>query len=209
MANKDLGKRIKEIRLKLVKSQEEFGNLFDPPAPKSAVSRWEHGGSPNKKRLKKIAKLGQTTVDYLLNGSSDDKRFVSIMKEVNKKTANSGKLSDKKSAELESFDELITYFKNFFRRNDLPQTLKNANYNKEFLSSANTALMILMMLVENGIEYASYVDKYPDLRSKWLENEWTTNFLTLPSQFGELSSKLYVQEQELVKELKKIKSAKN
>ncbi|MCC4371234.1 helix-turn-helix domain-containing protein [Limosilactobacillus reuteri] len=72
MTNKELGKRIKEIRLKLGKSQEEFGKLFEPPAPKSAVSRWEHGGKPNKKRLVKIAELGGTTVDELVNGSLVD-----------------------------------------------------------------------------------------------------------------------------------------
>lgn len=71
MANEELGKRIKEIRFKMGKSQEEFGEMFNPPAPKSAVSRWEHGGSPNKKRIKKIAELGNISVDYLLNGSID------------------------------------------------------------------------------------------------------------------------------------------
>lgn len=67
--NIGLGKRIKAIRVKLGKSQAEFGELFDPPAPKGAVSRWEHGGGPNKKRLKKIADLGNVSVDYLINGS--------------------------------------------------------------------------------------------------------------------------------------------
>ena len=43
--------------------------MFDPPAPKGAVSRWEHGGSPNKKRLKKIADLGGVSVEYLINGN--------------------------------------------------------------------------------------------------------------------------------------------
>ena len=70
MNNKNnLGNRIRSIRTKLGKSQEEFGKLFDPPAPKSAVSRWEHGGSPNKKRLAKIAELGGVTVDELVSGS--------------------------------------------------------------------------------------------------------------------------------------------
>lgn len=68
MANTNMGERIKKIRLKLGKNQEEFGKLFDPPAPKSAVSRWEHGGNPNKKRLKKISELGDVSVDYLVNG---------------------------------------------------------------------------------------------------------------------------------------------
>lgn len=64
-----MGNRIKAIRMKLGKNQTEFGNMFDPPAPKGAVSRWEHGGSPNKKRLKKIADLGGVSVEYLINGS--------------------------------------------------------------------------------------------------------------------------------------------
>lgn len=64
-----MGRRIKAIRKTLGKSQEEFGQLFDPPAPKSSVSYWENGGGPNKKRLKKIADLGGVTPAYLINGS--------------------------------------------------------------------------------------------------------------------------------------------
>lgn len=67
--NKELGNRIKQIRLNLGKSQEEFGRLFDPPAPKSAVSRWEHGGNPNKTRLKKISELGHIPLNELIHGS--------------------------------------------------------------------------------------------------------------------------------------------
>lgn len=67
--NIELGNRIKAIRMKLGKNQTEFGNMFDPPAPKGAVSRWEHGGSPNKKRLKKIADLGGVSVEFLVNGA--------------------------------------------------------------------------------------------------------------------------------------------
>lgn len=68
VVNKELGNRIKAIRIQLGKSQTEFGELFNPPAPKGAVSRWEHGGGPNKGRLKKIAELGGVSIDYLLNG---------------------------------------------------------------------------------------------------------------------------------------------
>ncbi|MEE6635316.1 helix-turn-helix domain-containing protein [Limosilactobacillus pontis] len=70
MKNDGLGKRIKSIREELGKNQTEFGELFEPTAPKSAVSRWEHGGSPNKRRLKRIAELGEVSVDYLINGPS-------------------------------------------------------------------------------------------------------------------------------------------
>lgn len=72
MKNSNLGERIKKIRLKLGKSQEEFGKIFNPSAPKSAVSRWEHGGYPNKKRLAKIAKLGGISVDELINGTLEE-----------------------------------------------------------------------------------------------------------------------------------------
>lgn len=65
-----MGNRIKAIRKSLGKSQEEFGQLFDPPAPKSSVSYWENGGGPNKQRLQKIAELGGVSVEYLINGSS-------------------------------------------------------------------------------------------------------------------------------------------
>lgn len=68
--NQGLGKRIKAIRKKLGKNQEEFGAMFTPPAPKSVVSRWEHGGSPNKKRLAEIADIGNVSVDFLVNGSN-------------------------------------------------------------------------------------------------------------------------------------------
>lgn len=64
-----MGNRIKAIRKSLGKSQEEFGQLFDPPAPKSSVSYWENGGGPNKRRLKKIAELGGVSVEYLINGN--------------------------------------------------------------------------------------------------------------------------------------------
>ena len=70
-----MGRRIKSIREKLGKNQSEFGELFNPPAPKSAVSRWEHGGSPNKKRLAEIAKLGETTVDGLVYGTLEESVF--------------------------------------------------------------------------------------------------------------------------------------
>lgn len=66
--NKGFGERVRKIRKDLKLSQEEFGNKFTPPASKGIVSRWEHGGTPNNTRLKKIASLGNVSVDYLLTG---------------------------------------------------------------------------------------------------------------------------------------------
>lgn len=70
--NDELGDRIKRIRLSKGLSQSQFGELFNPVAARSIVSRWESGKSvPNAKRLKKIAELGKITVSELLNGSID------------------------------------------------------------------------------------------------------------------------------------------
>ncbi|MBF6625733.1 helix-turn-helix transcriptional regulator [Aerococcaceae bacterium zg-BR9] len=65
---KQVGQRIKSIRLSKGMTLEEFGKLFD--ASKSIASRWEKGVSlPNPERLKQIAKIGDVTVDELLYGS--------------------------------------------------------------------------------------------------------------------------------------------
>lgn len=63
------GTRIKFLRLSKGLNQQQFGELFSPPAAKSIVSRWEGGISvPSASRLKKIAELGHVSVNYLLNG---------------------------------------------------------------------------------------------------------------------------------------------
>ncbi|MCQ9303093.1 helix-turn-helix domain-containing protein [Mammaliicoccus sciuri] len=61
-----VGRTIRSIRLKNGMNLEEFGNMFG--VSKSNVSKWENGKQlPNKLRLKKIAKLGNITVDELLD----------------------------------------------------------------------------------------------------------------------------------------------
>ncbi|EGO8250890.1 helix-turn-helix transcriptional regulator [Enterococcus faecalis] len=70
---KNVGARIKTIRLNFSKkpmSQTRFGELFNPIANRSSVQKWESGKSlPNDERLKQIAFLGGTTIDYLLYGN--------------------------------------------------------------------------------------------------------------------------------------------
>lgn len=59
------GEKIKEIRLSLGMTLEEFGKLLN--AGKSNVRKWEIGASlPNPERIKNIAKLGGMTVEQLL-----------------------------------------------------------------------------------------------------------------------------------------------
>lgn len=61
--------RIKSIRGKLGLNQKDFAKLIDATVP--AVSNWENGRSlPNNERLKRIAAVGNTTVDDLIKGNS-------------------------------------------------------------------------------------------------------------------------------------------
>lgn len=66
MDKKVLGAKIKSIRQNKGMTMEEFGKLFK--ANKSNVSSWESGRTkPSNARLLMLAKIGNTTVDELLN----------------------------------------------------------------------------------------------------------------------------------------------
>lgn len=71
--NKEVGYRIRSIRKANGMTTDTFGGIFNPPASKGTVSKWENGRYlPNNERLVKIAKEGKITVDELLYGSLDD-----------------------------------------------------------------------------------------------------------------------------------------
>lgn len=62
-----VGKRIRDIRLSLGLSMEEFGNRLD--TSKGAVNNWEKGKNlPNISRLKKIASFKNQSINQLLYG---------------------------------------------------------------------------------------------------------------------------------------------
>ncbi|MDG4977302.1 helix-turn-helix domain-containing protein [Lactococcus lactis] len=66
-----VGIRIKDIRIHLNLTLEQFANLIDSTANRSAVKNWENGiNLPNATRLVKIAKIAGVSVDYLLTGES-------------------------------------------------------------------------------------------------------------------------------------------
>lgn len=68
--NKTLGDQIKKLRLSRKENQEQFGKLFNPPATKGVVSKWENGKSiPSLERLKLISKLSGKDMNVLLYGS--------------------------------------------------------------------------------------------------------------------------------------------
>lgn len=66
-----VGVRIANIRDRHNKTLEEFGKMIDG-ATKSNVSKWEKGDVlPNRRRLKRIAEIGDTSVSELLHGPFD------------------------------------------------------------------------------------------------------------------------------------------
>src|SRR5699024_11648454 len=68
---KEVSLRIKNIRLELRETLEEFGERFK--TSKVTVFNWEKGRNlPNKTNLKKIAEVGNISVDELLKGHSID-----------------------------------------------------------------------------------------------------------------------------------------
>ncbi|WP_459128407.1 helix-turn-helix domain-containing protein [Latilactobacillus curvatus] len=77
---------IKAARLKMGMSQSEFGELFDPPAAKSIISRWEKGMStPSPDRLPQLSKLTGCSVEELLYGSLRDS-IIEILNKINEFT---------------------------------------------------------------------------------------------------------------------------
>lgn len=72
----EVGKRIKEIRINLGKTMDEFAELIDEKATKGTVNKWEHGKNyPNKKRLKKIAEVGNVSIKYLTTEIKEFPKF--------------------------------------------------------------------------------------------------------------------------------------
>ncbi|MBL1230323.1 helix-turn-helix transcriptional regulator [Enterococcus sp. BWB1-3] len=71
--DKQLGRNIRDIRLKKGLTLEEFSQEFDSPKPSaSIISRWERGVSvPSPKRLKKLSELGGLEINDLYKRGID------------------------------------------------------------------------------------------------------------------------------------------
>lgn len=67
---KNVGYRIRDIRKnKLGLSMSAFAKEIDDKSKSGTISNWETGKNlPNNERLKRIAELGETSVEYLLTG---------------------------------------------------------------------------------------------------------------------------------------------
>src|SRR5262245_45031095 len=62
----DMGRRIKEIRKKAGLRQWQLAGLLG--TTQSAVHKYEHGVIPEPRRLVKLARLGSTTIEWILTG---------------------------------------------------------------------------------------------------------------------------------------------
>ena len=70
VSTNSIGERIKRIREELGVSMSEFALLIDDKAKSGTVANWETGKNlPNRKRLNRIAELGNTTVNQLMNSN--------------------------------------------------------------------------------------------------------------------------------------------
>lgn len=148
---KNVGERIKSIRINNGKTQEQFGELFS--ASKGNVATWEKGLSlPNKERLKSISELGNITIDELLYGTEFTKESISnyILNnpEGFKSDLNSA-ISDFVSSYLDDSKDLlrnldsgrVLYFKKLFDRliitekasNDINNEIQQDNYRTQLI----------------------------------------------------------------------------
>ena len=76
---KTTGERIKDIRLELGETLEEFGKRFNPPVTKGLVSLWENNRNvPLPRNLKVIAEISGTSVEELRSTSLIGQRIKHI-----------------------------------------------------------------------------------------------------------------------------------
>lgn len=84
---KDVGYRIREIRKKLGLSMTAFAQKIDSKSKSGTISNWETGKNlPNNERLKRIAEIGNISVNQLLYGSTNQFAYNVLIKELDNDT---------------------------------------------------------------------------------------------------------------------------
>lgn len=147
---KKVGLRIKSIRINRKESTADFAKNFDPEASDSLVSRWERGVNlPNNIRIKRIADLGDITVEELLYGkkleiasfdTSDE--FLAEREKILKKI---------KLIEISSRIEMLD--------NDYVRSLINKGEEKVHSLLSNDSIKIIEETISNSIEVPSDNDE--------------------------------------------------
>ena len=139
---KSVGQRIRNIRQILGDSMEQFAKKIDDKAKSGTVSNWETGKNlPNSKRLKRIAELGNVTVDYLLTGKSDIEIFSNSINQLFQSINNDTKkqleiLKDDKFTIEQSFffSKAIELFYRYHEKEDILIKLANLFHYLTYLS---------------------------------------------------------------------------
>lgn len=175
---KEISNRIKSIRLNLGLTMEEFGRKLD--TSKGAVNNWEKEKSlPNNERLKRIAELGEISVEELLYGNYEARiRNILMDQESNEDVAqlvqwvirgfeNNGHRYPTKEEILNDYNDLVSVINDAREKNqsritlatnlykaekDLMQYLEDRN-NFDFIESVNKE-------IKSAVEqYNIYFDK--------------------------------------------------
>lgn len=190
-----IGIRIKNIRQKKGLNQNEFGKLV-LDAHKSLVSKWEKGQSlPNNERLKKIAELGETTVEYLLYGSLDDyarNLLNDLEKELNEDDSISEKVADSIISDIEN-----RLFPKFFPRgyNDRESLEKEFNEYKKSTMELWTNYEKIELEIASRISHQISDDIYSNLEYF---------YVTTYDKDGEKGKKITTRSDEFVKRLENL-----
>lgn len=172
MDKNEIGKRIKEIRINLGLSMTKFGIKIDEknPVKSGVISNWENGKQlPNKERTKKIAELGNITLNELLYG------FKITYDEI-KREINTPYLKQLFKDKLQDF--IVNYMVNDNPNNILFKTLD--------------LLDVLLQHEVNNFE--ELVEKIHFLVSNNIESFEDDVHLLLNDDFNKLPTKLYLTE---------------
>ena len=151
---KTTGERIKDIRLELGETLEEFGKRFNPPANRSLVSGWENGRYlPSPERLKVIAELGGLSVEQLTCINSLGERIKVIRLEKGMSKTEFGKLFETTGSLVNKWEtgQVIPSESRLKNIAELGNTTVNRLLNSNPLSDYSTE-ELLQELKNRGIE---------------------------------------------------------
>lgn len=124
----DLADRIKNIRLSLGETMEEFGKRFN--TSKATINNWEKGrNKPNKNNLLLIANLGGISLDELLNGNSQYK-FMSFLHQQLEENFNSDLRLKEIFTSTSSHQKLFKIYKTLIENQEYTQEIAFVSYNK-------------------------------------------------------------------------------
>ncbi len=192
---KQIANRIRNIReKKLGLTMEEFGKLLN--TSKGAVNNWEKEKSlPNKERLKNIAELGETTIEYILYGSLED-YAKDLLNELEKELKEDDSITDKVAASIIS-DIENRLFPEYFP----PNYKDRESLEKQFNEYKKSAMKLWKNYKEIDLEIAQRI------RSQ-ISNDISNNleyfYDTTYNKDGEKGEKVSTRADEIVKRLESL-----